>query len=191
MTINSLYPGFVKFTYTGNLHSHLQVLPVKPTISGSTWALDKVLGGTYDPWTDGIDAYVVLFKACLKTTDGCARAELWTMLTSDADPEFREAYDIDVDGTNGGSVAPFSQLVINHRTDGGGLLRWYVMEGAGYTVDGRDLAPLNASTFKSVSDFLIASTGFVFGRDGTRPISAIAATTKTNDALRKKYFINS
>lgn len=186
---SSLYPGFVKLFYTGNGHPHVMTIPVIPSASGSTWKVAKVLGGDYDPWTTAIDAFNVLFKAVLKTTDGVVSADLYTLASETADPLFRESYACVVAGTSAGTIAANSQAVITLRTSLGGILKLYVMEAAGVVADYVDRAPLAAGGFKNLADFMIASTGFAFGRDGGRPIAPVSLITKTNDALRKKYLL--
>lgn len=190
MGIHSLYPGFVKLSYTGNGHAHVMVQPVLPSISGATWALEKVLGGTYDPWTDAIDAFNVLFKACLNTSDGIVGAELWTLASESADPIFRESYASVVAGTSGTAALPMAQIEMPHRTADGGIYRLLMMEFAGSNSNFVDRPPIASNAFKAVSDFLIASTGYVFGRDGSAPVFCTGQFGKINDALRKKYLLN-
>jgi hypothetical protein len=190
MAIHSLYPGFVKIAYTSNGHPHTMVLPVKPEVSGSTWALEKVLGGSYDPWTDAVDAFVLLQKGELKTTDSINTAELWTLASESADPLFREVYAVSQAGTGSAANVPYGERVITFRTAAGGLLRHYLMEGS-TPVNVRDNPPFAASAYNDVALMFISSDGFVFGRDGGQPITPIRMTSKTNDALRKKYISSS
>lgn len=190
MTVHSLFPGFIKLAYTANGHPHVMVLPVKPSVSGSTFAVDKIDGGTYDPWTDAVDAYVLLQKGELKTTDSINNAELWTLASETADPLFRETYAIGVAGTGTAANQPFAERVLTFRTALGGILRNYLMEGS-TVINIRDNPPFTASAYNDVAGLFVSSDGFVFGRDGGAPVVPIRMTSKTNDSLRKKYMASS
>lgn len=187
---HSLYPGFIKFMYTANNHPHVMTMPVVPSVSGDTWKLAKCLGGFYDPWTAAIDAWNVLFKACLNTADGIVSSDLYTMVSEEADPLYRETYGSVVAGTSASAAQTWYQTVVPHRTSLGGLWRMVILEGTTYGTDIVDRPPIAASAVKNLSDFCIASTGFIFGRDGGRPVAPTGIVTKRNDALRKKYLLN-
>lgn len=184
---NSLYPGFVKIFYTGNAHTHQQLLPCKPFVGvGGDWYVEHngdILGQV---WTAAVDALIAKEVGFLKTTDGFNRAELWTLASPTSDPLFREAYDIAVAGAATAPVVPFSQYVLTHRTSLGGVGRLYIMEGP-ISTDTFDRAPLAAGGGKTLSDYMIGTTGWVRGRDGGKLVTPISAIGKVNDKLRKKY----
>lgn len=187
---NSLFPGFIKLFYHTNGHQHTQVLPVKPTPSGTTFAVEKIGGGTYDPWTSAMDAYALILKALIKTTDIIDYAELYTMASETSNPLFRENYSIAVAGTSSVADVPWQEAVFVWRTAAGGVLRSYIMENS-FTVDQRFIGNASMGTAgNAYRDLFTSSAGFVFGRDGSAPIALASMTTKINDKLRKKFFLD-
>jgi len=189
MARHSLYPGFIRLFYTSNAHAHVQVLPVNPSLSGSVWIVQKVLGGSYTDWTEAVDAWAVVLKGVLNTADTIDRAELYTMSAPDADPLFRAVYNVGVSGTAVTATVAYEQMVWTLRTDNGGLLKIYVMEGV-FPLNYRHPYGSAGSTALAIWDFIMSGAGFIFGRDLGVPIAPIFVTTKLNDQLRKKYVLN-
>jgi hypothetical protein len=185
----SLYPGFIKIRYTGNGHVHYQTIPVRPFVAvGGGWWLEQKLGGAGDPWADSVNDYVLLLKPFLGPTDEIQVAHLWTMASEDAEPVFQEEHNIAVAGTAGGAGVAYGQVVFTMRTTLGGLARVYIMEGVN-AVNAKLYPPFGAGPVKSISDFIKGDTSFFVGRDGAFLSSVVSYTSKTNDALRKKYLL--
>lgn len=191
MAIHSLYPSFIKLFYTSNTHTHKHIIPVSAVPSGSTYKLIAKVTPTndYDPWTAGVTAIVNLLKTLIKTTDSYTYAELWTLSAFNADPIFREVFNVSVAGTNAGATVANSQAVMTLRTNLGGVARIFVMEGTSQ-VPLKLVAPFSAGAVKDLSDFLIGNTSPVIGRDGATLTAPVSFITKTNDVLRRKFHLN-
>jgi hypothetical protein len=166
------------------------VLPVIPAISGGIYTVAKVLGGTYNPWTAAVDAFVLVLKAQLNTSDSIVSADLFTQASPTATPVFVATYSVNVAGTSSSADLALGELVLTWRTDDGGLLRMYIMECV-ISNNYRQSRATAGSTIQALFDFVTASSGFVFGRGGGVPIAPIFATGKINDVLRKKFLLNS
>lgn len=193
MARNSLYPGFVRVQYTSVGHVHYQTLPVKPYtgIGGAWWLTTPGTPGNDDVWTVKVEQYVVFMKAMFPTSATITKAELWTLDAPTSDPVFRESYDIGVPGTNGATTYPNVQVVLTTRTDVGGILRMYWMEGvANANVETFPPAFTGLSYLNAFNVWLTGANNFICGRDGGWPIAAIRALSKTNDALRKSFVLS-
>lgn len=189
MASHSLYPGFVKLHYTSNTHPHVMVLPVIPGLVGSVWTVSKVLGGVYNPWTDAIDAFVIILKALLNTADTIDSADLYQLASPTSVPVFRSTYLIGVNGTQSTATVPWEQMVWTFRNDDGGHLKVYLMEGV-FPLNYRKTYSAAGSTAVALFDFVMSGAGFIFSRDEGIPIAPIFVTTKENDALRKRYLLD-
>lgn len=188
MTVNSLFPGFVRMLYTGNAHPHIQVLPVKSiTPNGASWDLGTKSGGVLD-WASAVLAYATVFVPFLASTDEVISASLWQIASVGADPIFLAEDDISLAGTNAGAAVPMGQAVMTFRTSLGGLYRWYCMEPA--IADDTILFPPYTGPFLALFNYLTGVNSVVVGRDGGSPTSSIRLVSKENDALRKKYLLN-
>jgi len=185
----SLYPGFVKIRYTGGGHVHYMTLPARPFLSvGGTWFLEKknMAGGAL--WTTLVDAWVLVLKPFLATADEVQVAHLWSFDSEDGDPIFREEYNIAVAGTSAGAAIPYGQAVMTMRTTLGGLMRIYLME-SNNAVNLKLYAPFAAGLVKNMTDYAKGDGSFLVGRDGAFLSSVVSFTSKTNDALRKKFLL--
>lgn len=184
----SLYPGFIKLNYKGNGHTHIQVIPVVPDEILGVWNLvckDNVARG----WTASVDSYVVKLKPFFKTTDSLISAQLWTIASEGADPVFVEEYALAVAGTDAGTITPYGQYVTTMRTQAGGLYRSYLMETTvGANVS--QIPPFGAGRGKDLADYLVSGSSMVRGRDGSPCVAAIRTISKYNDALRKKFLVD-
>lgn len=190
MAINSLYPGYIRIFYNANGHPHRLVQPVIPVASGSTWKLTAKVtpANDWDPWTGWVTAFITAYKAFFPAATSFDAAELWTLPTPTGDPVFREIFSIGVVGTNATGSQANAQLVMTMRSFLGGLYRVFMMEGS-VVVNTKILYPFPAGSYKTLSDLLIGSTSAVIARDGGTLVGATTAISKTNDVLRKKYFL--
>lgn len=190
MAINSLYPGFVKIFYTSNGHQHTQTLPVKPYVGlGGAWYLEQKNDVTGIQFSAAVTVYANLFKALLHTTSTVTSAELWTMSSPTADPQFREVVEVATAGTATGTVIPYSQVSVTYRTANGGLFRHLVLEQSIHAVNAEMYPPFSAAT-AAMRAWLTGDQSFVFGRDGGALVAAIRLLSKTNDQLRKRYLLD-
>lgn len=193
MAANSLFPGFVKIFYTTNGHQHIMTQPVDPYVGvGGAFGLNTGNPGPgYFPWTAGIDAFVAVLRPLIHSSSSINRAELWTLAAPGADPIYQDTHEIELAGTSATVPQPNSQLVVSFRTTTGGLLRVYVMEGSN-TVNQELFPPVWGNTIiANFVNYIASNTGYLKGRDGGQPKVGIRLLTKTNDALRKKYLLDS
>lgn len=197
---SSLFPGFIRVEYQSNGHLHEQVLPVKPfeNITGGFGVEKPISPAQYANWKDAVDAYIGIMKAFFVAGDTILSASLWTLDSPTADPLFVDEYSLAVVGTGTSAVTPNSQLTVSARTNAGGLLRFYFMEGS-FSVNTKATPPsyaglgttaTPASAMAALRTFVIGTDNFIFGRDGGRPISFLRAFGKVNDILRKKFLLD-
>ena len=188
MTVFSLFPGFVRLRYTVEARPHVQTLPCKPFLAFTgEWFVELAdqVGGVL--WTTAIESYLTSLAGVFQgTVTQFASAELYTLSDPEADPLFVEAYAPTGPVFTGGIAQDWMESVFTFRTQSGGILRLYLMEGTS-SINQRVFPPLYAGAgSKAVADYILSAQSFVFGRDGSRAIAGIAFTTKTNDKLRKK-----
>lgn len=184
---HSLYPAFIRLKYTvGLTRQHTMTLPVIAEESGSGFVLTQNDDTNAVLWTFHVDDLVDQFKVNYPNTTNFESAELWTLASPTADPQFREIYDVSVLGTSVGASVPYCQLVQTYRTSAGGLFRQFLLEPA-VAVDLVKAPPYTSyGSMANLAAFHVGSTGFVRGRDGGKLVSDIRFVTKTNDKLRKK-----
>lgn len=199
MAINTLWPGFMKLYYTSNGHQHIQVLPMtQPVGTPSPGILPDFETADALPTTHSfdiiVDEYVDAILPLFNTTTNFSMAEYWWYPTTDSDPIFIYAYEVGVAGISATATFPYSQAVMTLRTKLGGLLKLYFMEVAVSSVNVRDPFPFAGVIYPAIYTHLTtpgASGRCIVGRDGGYVVSGINVNTKTNDALRKKYLLNS
>lgn len=192
MAQNSLYPGFVKLKYSSNTHTHFQVLPVLYDANPDPG--DEPVFLTRNNTPVGMDtavaAYIALIDNLFPAESSFIIAENWFYPTPESDPVFTYVMELGDTGASGTGVFANGQLVVSFRTFAGGILKLYFME----TVTGlatKDDFPFANSAVDALADYLCsAATGWIVGRDGSHPISGLRALSKTNDALRKKFVLN-
>jgi hypothetical protein len=190
---NSLYPGFVKLKYQSNGHDHQMILPVKPfqDFTGN-WTLEEKGVPAGEAFENAMEDLSTALKPLFPTSATILFAELWTMDSPTADPQYRTTRELNDAGTGSGAAVANSQAVITFRTTNGGIARIYIMEG-------RNAVNVEAypPTFTGLTDFVAFSayaTGSgspIYGRDGGELLTPIRALSKTNDALRKKFILDS
>lgn len=190
--INSLYPGFVVIYYTANNHSHKMTLPVVPQtipmVPGTNPNL-MLNDGTTALWTTAVGAFVDHLLPLYPNTCSFNRAEIYGLSSYTGDPFYVSGSSLVGDvGTAAVGLVAYSQAVFSFRTNQGGILKLYLME--------QTLAPnqiMPAPAFGGVADVVaivnhvVGIDNFIMGRDGGEPMTCIRVTTKTNDALRKRY----
>lgn len=193
MAENSLFPGFVDLFYTTNGHQHKARIPAAPYLgAGAVWGLETGTPGPgYFPWTAGIDAYVAVLRPLIHSSSQIVRAELWTMASPTADPVFVAVYDVELAGTSAAAPVANSQAVFTFRTDVGGILRTYIMEGS-LAVNQEHFPPgWGGATLAAFANYIMSANSWLKGRDGGKPFAGVRFLSKTNDTLRKKYILDS
>lgn len=190
MAVNSLYPGFVKIKYTSVLGEHFKIYPVHGWGEAIPGELPEFTRPSAAPiaMNTAIDAWVALAKPFFGNSMNLVYAEAWKIDEVGEDPHFIYSYEIGELGNSGTATVSMLQVVMSYRTSMGGLFKDYYMDASGYfPVNTKDPYPYTAaSREKDMSDYITSEAGsWIVGRDGSRAISPINLTTKTNDALRK------
>lgn len=193
MTHNDLYPGFVKLFYANGTHQHHQILPVLPDSHGPgeepTFLINPP-GSDVIAMNTAVDAYIAVADNLFNATTNFQFAEFWNIPTPGGDPVFEYIYEIGAPGVAASANIVAAQAVLSFRTSLGGILKLYFMESA-LVIGNPDPFPFSNATMAALAAYFCSlSTGWVVGRDGGKPLSGLRATTKINDALRKKYIMN-
>src|SRR6266704_1422337 len=131
MARHSLFPAFMRFTYTSNSHVHHQVLPLKA--DPFTWDTDpqiQLRDASHIPWTDGADDWAAILAAILCGEASVDLAELSNFEAEPGPAEFLAAYELGVAGTHAGSPVEFAQAVFPFKGVGGTQLRVTILEGS-------------------------------------------------------------
>lgn len=195
MTVHSLFPGFIKMNYTNTVSSvpraHVMTLPCSPVldVGSGDWHVNLKGGGTM-LWVTALQDLVTTFQPFYNTAaTAFGFADLYTMDDEDADPQWRDGFAVAAPGSGGGSNVSCGEAVHTFRTLEGGIFRLYLMESnvANDTLTG---PPYASNLALLVNQMTEDDTGFVIGRDGAFLISLIRRVAKENDALRKKYILN-
>jgi len=164
------------------------VLPVNadPTASGGSFTIPTRSSGAVD-WKTAVDELVAIDKAYLDTSSSFDTAELFNMESTIASPGFLQGYNIGVAGTNVGADVEFGQVVFPFKGVGGLSLRPYLMESVA-TVD-QKFSYAAASNFCEFMDYVLSADDWIALRGGGFPNVSLGYVTKTNDQLRKTYFV--
>lgn len=191
MAIHSLFPGFVKLLYTNDTRPHVQILPVN--VSTHAPGIEPNFnqkGGDNDGMNNCIDSWMTVIRPIFNADTSFISAEYWNIAEVGDPPVFEFTTAI---GLNGTAVQPnlgLTQAVISLRPAGGGILKLYFMEGV-MTPDIADAYPFTNAAFQDIAEFLVGDTNWITARGGSFPLAPLRMTSKVNDALRKKYLLNS
>lgn len=190
MTVNSLSPGFVKLAYNSNGHDHIMTLPCVPygTVTPGVEPQFTINNDGSLDMEDAVGAFVEAIDHLFHTGTSFGEATFWSQPTPDDDPLWIYSYTEGAAGASGTANVALSECVMSFRTNLGGLLKLYLMEGW-VPVNTRDVPPW-AAGFLSVFTYMSGSTGWVRGRDNGKVVGYINVTAKTNDALRKKFVLD-
>jgi fluoride ion exporter CrcB/FEX len=76
------------------------------------------------------------------------------------------------------------------RAAAGGMLRLYLMETT-FPVDLRSDFPSGNADADALAGYFLLGACIIYARNGAKVILPLRYTTKINDALRKRYFLDS
>lgn len=190
MTLNSLYPGFIRLEYQTPGGKHIQVIPCMPVLDAGAWKLTPKSGALIAHAT-AIATYVALLQPVTANLTTFISSQIWTLLTPTSDPVFVEENIINLAGTDATAYTPLLQNVVTFRTLVGGLYRHYWLEGTDLTPNLVFKGPNFANAaWLAIINYIKGDTGFFRGRDGGVIIGAIRQVTKTNDAIRTRRLLN-
>jgi len=194
MTSNSIAPGFMRFRYVANAHTHYKTYPINIPADaepGEAPVCATKGGGTANPVFWIADTYAPAWQAWYKDTDTLVEVEFWKKTLPADDPLYLWTEPLSIDGTgSGGTQQIASQVVISMRTILGGILFDYMMETHNFNLAAKDLYPFTQAKANNIALALSDDTSPVIGRDGGPLIIGVALSTKINDALRNKYLQN-
>lgn len=189
MAPNSLYPGFIKIYYTSATHPHEMVFGITNPLGGINSSTIQNKGGTANATGTAMTTFVNAVKTFFPTTATFRYWELFKMASVDADPIMIDTGTLNISGSVAGSSTPYGQEIISYRSELGGTGKIYIMEGT-RAVNTILQPPFSSGSAELVfSTYLTGSTSVVTARDGGFPMVVTKAITKTNDALRRKYFL--
>lgn len=190
MARHSLFPNSITINYTSNGHAHKQVLPISAVrFDDPGWSLLQ-RDGTYIEWTAGVDAYVVLLADLLDTSSSIDSAELFDYEATESPAIFLDAYEIGEPGTDIGTASEWDQVVMPFKATGGTSLRLTIMEGT-IPPDLREtLGGTTIPQFAALAGFILGDDDWIITRGGTFPQISLGFTSKENDKLRERYFLD-
>jgi len=190
MPRHSLYPGFIRIHYTSNTHPHVQVLPINadPTAVGDSFTIPTRGSGAVD-WQDATDAYAILLAAFLDGAASVDYAELYNFEADPAPADFLASHPLNVAGSGAGSPVEWSQVVMPFKGLAGASVRPYVMEGLTPVDTKQSFAAIDSPTFCNYLEFILSADDWVAMRGGGFPLVSLGYVSKTNDQLRKRYFV--
>lgn len=190
MTQYSLSPAFVKLQYNYNtLREHIMTLAVRPSGSPVVGSQPNVLlaDDSVEGFIVAIDDFVDALKPLFGNTTTFGIAEFWSQPTPDDDPIWIYSYDTSETGTSASANVALLQTTMTFRTQAGHMMKTVLLECPG-TPNFKDTTPW-AGAYATFATFMKSDDNLAVGRDGSRAVATITVTNKTNDALRKKYFL--
>lgn len=190
MPRHSLFPNSISITYTSNGHTHKQVLPVKAvTPVGASWTLETRDASDID-WKTAVDAYALLMAEFLDTASSIDYAELFTYEATDSPAEFLAAHSIAQAGLHASAAQDFVQFVMPFKAIGGNSLRLTIMEGSNPEDIRESFGGSTSPEFCGMAEFILSDDDWIITRGGTFPNTSLGYTTKINDKLRERYFLD-
>jgi hypothetical protein len=189
MAQNSIYPGFIKIYYESGSHPHVHTIGITNPLGGINSSTVQNKGGTANSTGAAVNTYLTALKTVMPTTANFKYWELFKMANPTAVPVLVDTGLLNIPGTNVGGVRALGQITYSYRSDTGGIGKIVMMETS---IDLNVLieTPFPSGTHLTISTYLTGSTSIVTARDGGFPMVVTKAVTKTNDALRKKYFLD-
>ena len=190
MARHSLYPNSITINYTTNGHSHKQVLPIKQvSFTDPGWTVQVRVGSNIE-WGAAVDQYALLMAGLIADTDSIDSAELFSYEATDAPGIFLDAHPIDQVGVNIGTAQPWTQLVMPFKTTGGTQLRLTVLEGVTGSDAKNTFAAETDALLCDYMEYILGDDDFIITRGGDFPLVSLGWTSKINDKLREKYFLD-
>lgn len=187
MTRYSLFPSFVRVTYTGVTHLHHQVLQVS---SASTPVPDtEPIMNTRDNvdvgFVDGLNAYLDLVKVVYPSSWSVVSAEFYHTFIEGDTPTFIFGYNPTQVGTHGDPRVQWQRFTLSMRTTLSHPFRLVLLEtvhAVNLTYRYSDLP----TEVKNIVNYVQSGSCWMLGRDDSYPLQFLSGKTKTDDTLRKK-----
>lgn len=193
MAINFPGPYQIRLQYTLSARVHVQQLNLQvsgtPNVGDPFSSIDALQRDTNTIGLDtAVDAWVALMKVIYPSSSGTIDfAELWKYAPGTFDASYVSAYPIAVAGTSGAGVVNASESIITFRTQQGGTLRLHFLDNV--IVSGAtDSPPFANAGLEAIRQFVESDNNWIYARDNSYPIAAIAAYNGVNERLFKKLF---
>lgn len=195
MAINLPGPYEIEYLYTVNNLVHALRLNCitdgTPTPGDAFSTIDLVTksGGSIALQTAIDDVWEELRKQ-LTTTSSAGLVTLWKYVTGTYEKNFISSGSVtNPAGTSGGAARPAGQVTISMRTAAGGYLKMTALE----TVDNLDqIVPLVAapgiSVWSNLALYMLSSSGWILGRDGSFPIAPLNQSYGQNESTYRARF---
>lgn len=190
MPRHSLFPNSITINYSSNGHPHKQILPIQAvTPAGGSWNVTQRDDSDID-WKDAVDNLVALYAPLFTSADSFDTAELFDYEATEAPAIFLASYTIGVVGTGIGTTQDFNQAVFPFKATGGTSLRLTLMESTIVEDSRASYGGIVLADICDLLDFILGDTDFIITRGGTFPTSSLGVTSKENDKLRERYFLD-
>lgn len=189
MAQNSLYPGYVKLYYEASGHPHIHTFGITAPTGGLGTSTITNKGGTAVATATAIAAYVAALKTLYSASTNFRYWELFKMNNSEDPGVLIDTGSLNIPGTNATGSVLYGQTTMSYRSDTGGFGKLVLMETS-QAVNTVVESPFAAGPYKTIADYIVSASGIVTARDNGFPMMVTKAIGKTNDALRKKYFLN-
>ena len=192
MANDGLRPSWIKLYYESLEGPHTSTIPVNLVAAG-------LPGGTFElytksnsqvAWETAIVALVTALRPCAPSTTTFQYAELFSQPTVDDAPLFLSSHVIALAGTHASAIFPATQVVWSIRSDLGGKGFFYLMDSPNSPNLKYKAPSYGNAAFLGFVNYLIGTTSIFMCRDNGYPVTVTKVTTKTNDALHKKYRLN-
>ena len=187
MTRHSLYPSFVRISYTGVTHVHHQVLQVSPSttpVPGSAPTLNT-RDNTDTGFLSALNTYLDLLAVIYPSSWSVVSAEFYHTFIEGDTPTFIYGYNPGQTGTHGDPRVKWQRFTLSMLTTLSNPFRLVLLEtvhAANLTYRYADLP----TEVKDIVDYMQSGSCWMLGRDDAYPLQFLSGRTKTDDALRKK-----
>lgn len=189
MARHSLFPNSTTINYTSNAHSHKMVIPTG-AVTGLPGAASVPTrdGGTV-LWETAVTELVTLLQPLFDEDSAFESAELFTYEATDSPAEFIALFPIGLPGTSLNPAVPFSQVVFPFKALGGTSLRFTLIESTTVPDIRNSFGAETDAVFCELMEYILGDDDWLITRGGTFPLASLGYTSKTNDKLRKRYFL--
>lgn len=185
---DGLFPAWIYFYYQTEFGQHRMTVPVQTDGTAGSDSTLELKGGSVENWRVAAGTYSALIAACYPPQTTITYAELWWKVGPTASPTYEDTFELLDVGTNTNPSIKAAQITFSWRTNNGGNGRTVLMDCV-YAPNQSVRPPFTSlgTPFTNLTTYILGATSPVIGRDNGKPVAGIRATTKTNDALRKRY----
>lgn len=195
MTLNSLFPAFVRIDYSTAYGVHSMTLPtvdVEPTTPGGNIYQFILRGAALPAQVDSaVEDFVNTIKVFWPSSTVFNSYTLFTMADPEATPQPVESNILNIAGTN--AVTSYSKAVQytwTWRTDEFGIFKLVFLDCPSANTFEKITSLAPASADEAVSNYVTADVTFLAGRDGGRPNTFLQIAKTLNEKLRRSYRMN-